>query len=315
MKRPAPSSRYPEEPRSRPGAGISAFQLAPTLPDLFAARHPSPPLPGDYILHALVHVGRENEVWRATDAHGRRAAIKVGTLGPASAGRFNAEARALAAITHRCVARLIEHGTTLDGRPFLAVEWLEGETVAQLLEDRGHGLSPEDAIRLLMPIASALALAHDRGFVHGDVRADNVLIVFSGDGRAVPKLIDFAQAKKIAPTMPPPSINEPTSKVPQAPDAGDPISDMRAFAETIFHAIAGRAPFVAPLRDAATAIPRTGLSERDLVLWRILAEGLAAPAAPRFRCIYDFARDLAQWAGVRGLDADITGSPILARWR
>lgn len=312
-----PSSAPPPSPGPRP-AGVADPQTAPTEPAFVApvTSVAAPALPDDYALSRLVHVGRESDVWRARDAAGLKVAVKVGRRGDAAtAARFAAEARALASLTHRSIVRLRGHGETGDGRPFLALEWLEGETASQLLEDRDAGIPPRDAIRLLLPIASALTLVHDRGFIHGDVRAENVIVVVHGDGLSVPKLVDFASAKRILPSTPPPSVNEPTRRATVSPDAGDPAVDVRGFAATIFHAIAGRSPFSAPSAGGGSPVPRTGLSERDAVLWRILAEGLAPGSAGRFRSVYDFARELAGWAGLRGVHADITGSPISARLR
>ncbi len=318
MNRQRPPSSDVASPRGRRPAGVADPRTAPTEPAFTApvASGAAPALPEDYAPSRLVHVGRGSEVWRATDAAGLKVAVKVGRRGDAAtAARFAAEARALASLTHRSIVRLQGHGETGDGRPFLALEWLEGEAASQLLEDRDAGIPPRDAIRLLLPIASALALAHDRGFVHGDVRAENVIVVSRGDGLAVPKLIDFASAKRILPSTPPPSVNEPTRRVSAVPDAGDPAVDIRGFAATIFHAIAGRSPFSAPPAGRGSPVPRTGLSERDAVLWRILAEGLAPGSAGRFRSVHDFVRELAGWAGLRGVDADITGSPISTRLR
>lgn len=290
--------------------------MAPTEPMLHVPARASAEvvLPGDYVLQQHVHAGRSADLWSAVDGAGHALAIKIGrSAGAATAARFGVEARALASLTHRSIVRLLGHGEAPDGRPFLALEWLQGQTVAALLEDRGAGIPPRDALRVMMPIASALVLAHDRGVVHGAVSAESVMLVFRRDGTAIPKLIDFAAAKRISPSSPPPSANEPTRRVEVVADAGDPALDVRGFASTIFHMIAGHAPF-APAAPASS-VPRTGLSERDAVLWRILAEGLAPPSEGRFRGVNDLARELAAWAGLRGIDADISGSPISARWR
>lgn len=314
---PVPPSAGARPPGAVPGSRRAADpQTAPTEPALAAppSSRGAQVLPGDYALRERVHAGRAAEVWRAAAPSGQRVAIKIAAdAAAAAAARFAVEARALASLTHRSIVRLLGHGEAGDGRPFLALEWLEGRTAAGLLADRGAGIPPSDALRLMMPIASALVLAHDRGVVHGAVRADNVLVMFRGDGVAVPKLIDFASSQRIAPSAPPPSPDEPTRRVEAAVDAGDPVVDVRGFAATIFHLIAGRAPFTPAA--GASYIPRTGLSERDAALWRILAEGLAPPPGGRFRRVSDLARELAAWAGLRGVDADITGSPISARWR
>jgi serine/threonine protein kinase len=290
------------------------FHTAPTERAITAQALPRPVLPGDYTLDRLAHLGRDAELWEARDAAGRKVAIKLARARHAAGrARFAVEARALASLTHRSVVRLLGHGDASDGRPFLALERLDGRTLRQLLVARRAGIPPRDAIRLLMPIASALVVAHDRGFVHGDVRAENVVVVARSDGYVLPRLIDFSSAKRLAPPRLPLSSSEPTPRAEEPADAADPALDVRGIAATIFHAIAGHAPFSSP--GAGPVVPRTGLSERDAALWRILAEGLAPPDAGRFKGIHDLARELSAWADLRGLDADVTGSPISARWR
>ncbi|MEZ4293418.1 MAG: protein kinase [Polyangiaceae bacterium] len=296
-------------------------RTAPTQPALPAADEVSPEgalplLPGDYSLRERVHVSSSSELWRAVDADGHAVAIKLGRSATADASlSFTAEARALATLTHRSIVRLLGHGETSDQRPFLALEWLEGTTLRALLAERGAGIPPSDAIRLLLPIASALVLAHDRGFVHGAVTPDSVFVVVRKDEHVLPKLVDFSNASRAAVTPPRTPANAPTPR--QAEPEGcaqSPKVDVQGFASTIFFAITGRTPFAPSSSPGSSFVPRTGLSERDAALWRVLAEGLAPPPLGRFARVQDFARELAVWADLRGLDADITGSPISARW-
>lgn len=270
-------------------------------------------LPDEYALEEMLHRGHASEVWKAQGPGGKLVAVKLALSGAtASRERFATEARCLAALTHRSVVRMHGHGESLDGRPFLALEWLDGQSVTGLLTERGgSGLPPRDAVRLLLPIALALVVAHDRGIVHGDVSADHVMLVHPDPETILPKLVDFGAARRIMPTIPPPRPSEPTVRIVEPPHGGDPAVDVRGFASTIFHAIAGRRPFTD--RASGPSVPRTGLSERDAALWRILAEGLA-PGAVHSPTMHDFARDLAIWADLRGLDTDITGTPVLGRW-
>lgn len=271
---------------------------------------PAVRLPADYAAHALVHEGHAGEIWRGVGPERRPLALKIAREADASwRQRFETEARSLASLTHRSIVRLHDHGATSDGRPFLALEWLEGPTLAQLLEERGAGIPPRDAIRLLLPIALALVVAHDRGVVHGSVRAEHVILLRADAASVLPKLVDFGEARRIAPSIAPPSVEQPTPRAHEQVDPGDPGADVRGFAAMTFHAIAGAPPF----SGAGPSVPRTGLSERDGRLWRILAEALAPAPAP-VPSVHELARDLALWADQRGLDTDITGSPVLSRW-
>ncbi|MBK8254754.1 MAG: protein kinase [Polyangiaceae bacterium] len=272
-------------------------------------------LPGEYRLIEKLDQADSFELWKGVDGNGRPLLIKLATSASAEASTaFAAQARVLVSLTHRSVVRLLGHGEARDGRAFLALEWLEGYSLRRLIEERGAGMPPTDAIRLLMPIASALVLAHDRGFVHGGVNADAVFIEVRSDGDVIPKLIDFSTAKRTAPSVPPTPSN-----LPLAPRSNEPTErvstsvDIRGFAATIFYAITCRAPFDSRSKRAEL-VPRTGLSQRDAVLWRILAEGLAPATSARFNTLHAFARELATWAELRGLDADVTGSPISVRW-
>lgn len=310
----AEQTTSPEIPRARAVPRFRADDVPPA--ELVAAR-----LPDGYELVELVHKGRWADVWRASDEQGHRVAVKLAlSRTPEAVARFAVEARALASLTHRSIVRLHAHGETSDRRPFLALEWLSGPTLTATIHERQAGLPPGDAIRLLVPIANAILLAHDRGVVHGDVRAEHVVLVPLAGDRILPKLIDFGGSLRAPLAAPRPCTNEPTRHAaPSSPgdQEGNPAVDVRAFASLIFHAIMGRPPFdpAAPAAGAASPeVPRSGLSDRDAALWRILAEGLAPLTVKRRQSLHDFAKALAQWADLRGVEADVTGSSILTRW-
>lgn len=293
---------------------LRASVLSPA--QLLAAR-----LPDGYELVKVEHEGRWADIWHAVDDSGRPVALKLArSRNPETATRFEAEARALANLTHRSIVRLHAHGTTSDDRSYIALEWLEGQSLSRTLEIREAGLPPVDAIRLLLPIAYAMLLVHDRGFVHGDLRAEHVMLVPLGEDRLLPKIVDFGAVNRVPPpkvsfgatdlALPPPPSDR---LIPE----GDPAVDVRAFAALVFHAIMGRPPFQ-PESPSAThrvaEVPRSGLSERDAVLWRILAQGLAPLSVKHRMSLHELAKALAQWADLRGVEADVTGSFILPRW-
>lgn len=92
----------------------------------------------------------------------------------------------MAELTHPAFVRCLAFSGEGDV-PFLAMEWLEGQDLAQRLQ--GDGIAPDDAIRMLTRVASALGAAHARGIVHRDIKPSNLFLV-DGDVDRV-KVLDF----------------------------------------------------------------------------------------------------------------------------
>ena len=111
-------------------------------------------------------------------------------------GKFLAEARILATLRHPNIVRVTDYGTASDGRPWLAMDFVEGETLAIRLAGTNPP-TPEEAAGLYRDIRSALAYCHLRGIVHGDLKAENILL--RSDGHAV--LSDFGIARIVNPKM------------------------------------------------------------------------------------------------------------------
>src|SRR5450432_133926 len=106
--------------------------------------------------------------------------------------RLQLEARSVAKLGHPAIVRVYDVGETELGDPFIVMELLHGETLAQLLA-QGR-LSAVRAVQLILPIVDALAVAHARGIVHRDLKPDNLLIALE-DQRTQPKILDFGIAK------------------------------------------------------------------------------------------------------------------------
>ncbi len=130
----------------------------------------------------LVGRGGAGSVYRAVDlTSGQTVALKILTLDdPRSRERFEQEARALADLIHPRVVRYVDHGLTEDGEPYLAMEWLEGESLADRLA-RGP-LGVEDSIALGRGVAEALAAVHARGMVHRDIKPSNLFLAQGNAG-------------------------------------------------------------------------------------------------------------------------------------
>ena len=127
----------------------------------------------------------------------RQVALKLTRRGFDSAeakARFRAERQALAVLEHPHIARVFDAGSTENGRPWFAMEYIEGVTITQWAAERGLGLS--ERIRLLLPVCDAIQHAHRKGLIHRDLKPSNILVVDDG-GRGFPKVIDFGIARAV----------------------------------------------------------------------------------------------------------------------
>jgi serine/threonine protein kinase len=130
------------------------------------------------------------EAQRVTGDFEQRAAIKL--LQPGAAGttqRFEAERRILARLEHPGIARLLDGGVASDGRPYMVMEFVDGQPINE--HCRLGRLSLTERLNLFIQVCDAVAYAHRRLIVHRDLKPSNVLI--DADGRV--KLLDFGIAK------------------------------------------------------------------------------------------------------------------------
>jgi serine/threonine-protein kinase len=104
--------------------------------------------------------------------------------------RFLHEAETVARLQHPHIVQIYEVGEH-DGRPFLALEYVPGGSLAQKLD--GTPQPPRDAAELVEPLARAVQAAHDQGVIHRDLKPANVLLAADG----TPKLTDFGLAKQL----------------------------------------------------------------------------------------------------------------------
>jgi serine/threonine-protein kinase len=132
---------------------------------------------------------------------GRKSAIKVMNPGmaadPDAISRFNREASNASRISHPNVCQIYDFGETTEGVIYLAMEFIEGSALTDLIEKEG-ALPPARAGKILKQSADALASAHDLGIVHRDLKPDNIMIVQGRDGSDIVKVVDFGIAKAVA---------------------------------------------------------------------------------------------------------------------
>ena len=204
-----------------------------------------------FLIEEQTGSGGMGAVFRALDRQtGRLVALKVldsEAISPAKADRFLREAQLLAQLHHPGIVSYVTHGYAPTGQPFLVMEWLAGEDLAQRL---GRGpLSLGDCLRLARATAAALAVAHERGIVHRDLKPSNL---FLRDGALdCATLLDFGIARKVqrtaALTRTGTVIGTPAYMAPEQargqPDVG-PSADVFSLGCVLFEALAGQPPFV-----------------------------------------------------------------------
>ena len=162
---------------------------------------PTSPLPRQldrYRLLRKIGQGGTSDVFEAEHVHiGKRVALKL--LRRQLAGderaveRLRREARTASSIGHPNIVQIEDFGVTTDGVVYLAMEWLEGETLAQRIE-RGP-IRADVAVELALQIAAGLGAAHAAGVIHRDMKPANVFLARQPDGGDRAKLLDFGIAK------------------------------------------------------------------------------------------------------------------------
>ena len=149
---------------------------------------------GHYEIISLIGEGGMGEVYLAKDTIlGRRVALKLLppyiSNDPDRLRRFKQEARTASSLSHPNVCVIHEISETDDGRPFIAMEYIEGVTLRQRINETGMKLG--DALDVAIQIGDALRGAHEAGVVHRDIKPENIMI--RRDGYV--KVLDFGLAK------------------------------------------------------------------------------------------------------------------------
>jgi serine/threonine protein kinase/tetratricopeptide (TPR) repeat protein len=174
---------------------LSATVRSPELPP--CAEQPGAVLAGRYTLVEPIGEGGMGSVWKAlqTEPVRRLVAVKLIKRGMDSRqvlARFEAERQALAIMDHPNIATVLDAGTAPDGRPFFAMELVDGVPITKLGDE--HRLTIRQRLELFIQVCEAVQHAHQKGVIHRDIKPSNVLVA-TRDGRPVPKVIDFGVAK------------------------------------------------------------------------------------------------------------------------
>jgi eukaryotic-like serine/threonine-protein kinase len=150
-----------------------------------------------YKLLEQIGEGGMGEVWVADQMEPikRRIAIKLIKPGMDSRSvlaRFEAERQALAVMDHPNIAKVLDAGTAVDGRPYFVMELVKGTPITDFADARK--LTTKQRLELFVPVCQAIQHAHTKGIIHRDIKPSNVLVALH-DEQPVPKVIDFGVAK------------------------------------------------------------------------------------------------------------------------
>jgi serine/threonine protein kinase/Tfp pilus assembly protein PilF len=159
---------------------------------------------GCYHLIELIGEGGMGQVWRAeqTVPVRRIVAVKLIKAGMDTrevVSRFQSERQALALMEHQAIARVFDAGATPEGRPYFAMEYVDGVPITTYCDDQR--LSIRDRLKLFVRVCEGVQHAHQKAIIHRDLKPSNVLVT-AIDGKPVPKIIDFGLARAMSPDDP-----------------------------------------------------------------------------------------------------------------
>ena len=293
---------------------------------------------GHYTLLEKLGDGGFGCVWRASQKEPmqREVALKIIKLGMDTLevmSRFEQERVALSLMDHPNIARVLDAGTTPEGRPFFVMELVRGMPITAYCREKGLPL--EQLLRLFIDVCSGVQHAHQKGIIHRDLKPSNI-IVTEIDGLPVPKIIDFGIAKAMTGeklteltlrTRAEQMIGTPLYMSPEQAEGSadvDTRSDVYALGVLLYEMLAGQPPFDAKTLMAAgyskmrriiceeVPMPPTRHS-RDLDL--ITLRALEKDRARRYESATAFAEDVQRFLNHEPVSAHAPGLLYLTqRW-
>jgi len=292
----------------------------PSLGDIEAApmsrRRVPPALASRYEDIRFLGEGGMGTVYRAKDPRlGRVVAVKLLKSDNADSWqRFVAEARAQASIQHDNVCHIYDAGE-FDGEPFIAMQYIEGESLSKLKDK----LTIEQSLRIMQKVSMAVHEAHRLGIIHRDIKPGNILCEKQPDGTVKPYIMDFGLAREVegkGQTQTGAVIGTPAYMPPEQAKGDvrsmDRRSDVYSLGATLYDVLAGRPPFVSEhawsllMAVAYEDPPALGKVKPGvpLDLETIVTKAIEREPARRYDSAKAFAEDLQRY---------LDGDPIYAR--
>ena len=286
-------------------------------------------LDGRYEIVARIAAGGMGEVFRARRTRlGDDVAVKVihaaALENKGHRDRFMTEGRLCAALRHPNIVSVLDVGVDADFGPFLVMEFLNGQSLAQEIAAAGT-LPPEKVRQIAVDLAAAIDLAHSRGLVHRDLKPANIVAHRYETGDVVHKIVDFGIGLMRRPddeaTQSTAGAQIMGSLAYASPEQlnGEPLdgrSDIYSFGIVVYQMLTGRPPFVE--RDAQTLIAKqlTGVPARpselrpglDPALDEVVLKALAKDPSHRWTTATAFARALTGLDPAPDRDKPPTGS-------
>ncbi len=254
--------------------------------------------------------------------------IRASAASSALSSRMAREAHAAARLGHPALVRVFDFGWTRHGDPYLVMELVLGETLADLLK-REARMPAIRAVQMLLPIVDGLRVAHEKGIVHRDIKPDNVFVAADALGRKQPKLLDFGIAKvdkqvdgrltQVGAVLGSPDYMSPEQAL--GLDDIDERTDIWSLCVLLYEAITGAVPFQKPNYNALmhaiineSPVASVDCGAGDKALWQIIERGLRKPRADRFQTVTDLGEAMALWLYEHGIKEDLSGNSIRAVW-
>jgi serine/threonine protein kinase len=330
----ASASEYPASPGSaqyceKCGSLLSDLAAQPRSTKSLGPADPTPtPIPGEppraepatefprpfgrYTILGKLGRGGMGVVYLADDPRlDRQIALKIPLISAADDSdfmkRFFREAQVAAKFHHPNICPIYDMGTH-DGRPFLSLAYIEGQSLAEHLKERQSSVEPTNAAQLVRILALAIQKAHDAGIIHRDLKPGNIMI--SGEGR--PIVMDFGLARRDEPAG---SLRTRTGQMMGTPAympleqyRGDvravgPGSDIYSLGVILYELLTSRLPYegsasaVFEMLITGTAPPRPSSLQAgiDPSLEAICLKAMAREIRDRYPSMTEFAEALGGW--------------------
>jgi serine/threonine-protein kinase len=259
----------------------------------------------------------------------RKSALKIMrealTSDPVAVSRFHREAENASQINHPNVAAVYDFGETANGMVYIAMEYVPGEPMSDVLEEEKF-LNPARVADIIAQAADALSAAHGLGILHRDLKPDNIMLTSTRWGTDLVKLVDFGISRAMASatqqfTSTGIIVGTPDYMSPEqfTGDNLDPRSDQYALALIAYYSLTGTFPFPSgsskeALLTRLTTPPRKLAEARPDVEWPAslqltLDRALALNAADRYDEVDEFGRDLEAAIG------EMPGTETMERYR